>query len=306
MKEPDSLLNNLSKKLQDVFIVERNKLVQPTMDNYTNTDTFKEDTQRYKRDFKIYESAFKNIGNSKYTKGCIDYLKLNYTVDRLDDMLDAKNNLLAFDDQLFDISKNEFRKIQPADFITKTCKRNAPIEEQLEKQKYIKEILFSIFENQDVVEYWFKIIGVGLFTNKYENFYILTGKGGNGKGLLFELLKNCIGEYYYQAENTFLTGITKSGAANPTLANCKGVRLLSVSEPNCGTETCALNCDFIKSMTGRDDITSRNLYQSNITYTPQFNVFLQCNDMPSIKKLDNGMTRRIRVINYPSICRKPN
>ena len=146
MKEPDSLLNNLSKKLQDVFIVERNKLVQPTMDNYTNTDTFKEDTQRYKRDFKIYENAFKNIGNSKYTKGCIDYLKLNYTVDRLDDMLDAKNNLLAFDDQLFDISKNEFRKIQPADFITKTCKRNAPIEEQLEKQKYIKEILFSIFE----------------------------------------------------------------------------------------------------------------------------------------------------------------
>ena len=59
MKEPDSLLNNLSKKLQDVFIVERNKLVQPTMDIYTNTDTFKEDTQRYKRDFKIYESAFK-------------------------------------------------------------------------------------------------------------------------------------------------------------------------------------------------------------------------------------------------------
>ena len=111
-------------------------------------------------------------------------------------MLDAKNNLLAFDDQLFDISKNEFRKIQPTDFINKTCKRNAPIEEQLEKQKYIKEILFSIFENQDVVEYWFKIIGLGLFTDKYENFYILTGKGGNGKGLLFE--NQDVVEYWFK------------------------------------------------------------------------------------------------------------
>ena len=75
--------------------------------------------------------------------------------------------------------------------------------------------------------------------------------------------------------------------------------MLSVSEPNDGSDTCSLNCDFIKGMTGRDDITSRDMYQTNISYAPNFNVFLQCNDMPSIKKLDNGMTRRLRVINYP-------
>jgi len=117
--------------------------------------------------------------------------------------------------------------------------------------------------------------------------------------VLFDLFKYCIGDYYYQAENTFLTGITKCGTANPTLARCNGVRILSVCEPNNGTDTCALNCDFIKSMTGRDSITTRQLFCENITYEPFFNVFLLCNDMPSIKKLDDGMTRRIRVINYP-------
>ena len=35
-----------------------------------------------------------------------------------------------------------------------------------------------------------------------------------------------------------------------------------------------------------------------ITYKPKYNVFLQCNDIPNMKKLDNGMKRRLKIINY--------
>ena len=52
-------------------------------------------------------------------------------------------------------------------------------------------------------------------------------------------------------------------------------------------------------MSGRDDITTRDLFKSNMTYIPLFTVFLQCNDMPNIKNLDNGIIRRLRIINYP-------
>ena len=55
----------------------------------------------------------------------------------------------------------------PHDYITKTCNRPAPTGETLEKQQRIKDILFSIFENNEVVNYWLKIIGLFLFTNKY-------------------------------------------------------------------------------------------------------------------------------------------
>ena len=83
--------------------------------------------------------------------------------------LDANNNIIAFEDKLYDITLNEYRHITPQDYITKTCKRQAPACEHLEKQQRIKDILFSIFENNEVVEYWLKIIGLSLFTNKYEN-----------------------------------------------------------------------------------------------------------------------------------------
>jgi len=117
--------------------------------------------------------------------------------------------------------------------------------------------------------------------------------------LLFDLLKNCIGDSFYPARNTFLTGEVKPNAPIPSLSNCRAVRILSVSEPNTGGKTCELNCEFVKSMTGKYTITTRKLYQDQISYIPQFNLFLQCNDKPDIPKLDDGIGRRLRVIDYP-------
>ena len=95
---------------------------------------------------------------SKFSKGCIDFLIHLYTDVDLDKKLDANNNIIAFEDKLYDITLNEYRDITPQDYITKTCKRPAPTGEHLEKQQRIKDILFSIFENNEVVNYWLKLL----------------------------------------------------------------------------------------------------------------------------------------------------
>ena len=56
----------------------------------------------------------------------------------------------------------------------------------------------TIFDGEHIVEYWLSIMGRALFSNDLEEFYILTGRGGNGKSLLFDFLKNCIGDYFNQ------------------------------------------------------------------------------------------------------------
>ena len=114
-----------------------------------------------------------------------------------------------------------------------------------------------------------------------------------------DFMRDCLGGYYLQTENTFLTDISKNGVLNPTLAKCKGVRILSVSEPTNSSEEVALNTEFIKQITGRDTITARDLYKSTVSYNPMFNCFLLCNDIPVLKKLDNGMLRRLKILNYP-------
>ena len=176
---------------------------------------------------------------------------------------------------------------------------NSPQNIIKDKLNSIKNLISSIFENEEISNYWLKIFGISLFTNKLESLYILTGKGGNGKSLLMDFLRDCLGDYYLQTENTFLTDIGKNGVLNPTLAKCKGVRILAVAEPSNTSEEVALNTEFIKQITGRDTITARDLYKSIVSYNPMFNCFLLCNDIPILKKLDNGMLRRLKVINYP-------
>lgn len=117
------------------------------------------------------------------------------------------------------------------------------------------------------------------------------------------MLENiALGDYIMTTENTFLTSSFAQGSANPTLASCKGVRNLVVSEPAevdfVGRET-SLNTPFLKLITGNDRIETRQLYKGNITFVPQFTPFIQCNTLPNIKKIDNGLTRRIKVITFP-------
>jgi hypothetical protein len=51
-----------------------------------------------------------------------------------------------------------------------------------------------------------------------------------------------------------LTTVFKSGKANSTLAQSKGTSFLLVTEPDNGTADCSLNIDFVKLMTGGDEI----------------------------------------------------
>jgi len=52
-------------------------------------------------------------------------------------------------------------------------------------------------------------------------------------------------------------------------------------------------------LTGGDIITTRDLFKSNVSYKPQFTPFVQCNNKPKLGKIDDGIKRRLKIINYP-------
>ena len=283
----------MSDKFQELFINERNKHKPPIKNS---SEDYDEATKKYKNIMKMFDTAYKNVGNFKFIKGCMEFLTNLYTINNLD----MNNNILAFNDgYVYDIQIGNFRKIIPSDFITKTTKRNTPFKINDDKIDDVKKLLWSVFENNEIIDYWLAIHGCALFTNKYESLYILTGTGRNSKGVLMSIIEECLGDYFYQGENSFLTGITKKGAADPTAASCKGIRFLSISEPEETSESkCFLNCELIKKITGRDPINTRQLYGQPFIYKPLFTLFLQCNDIPDIKKLDNGIAERLKIIKY--------
>lgn len=284
-KTPTSLLNSITNKLQKYIIEQRNYLT-PNMKDYDIKN-------------KLVKTSYQQVGNSGFVKGIIDYLTNLYTVENLDDLLDKNNSVLAFTDKLYDVTNNTFRDIKPQDYITKTTGYKAPTSRNKESKKYILKTLYSIFENNDMVDYWLITTSLALFTTKTESVYIHTGSGGNGKGLMSDLIRVSLGDYFFSPENTFLTTTFKAGTPNPSLFKCKGIRYLLVSEPDDGKDN-TFNVDFIKMMSGGDVITTRTLYQSVMTsYIPQFTTFCQCNQKPKLKKFDKGLVRRIKIIDYP-------
>jgi P4 family phage/plasmid primase-like protien len=289
---PSSLLNDITDTTRKYLIEKRNKLLPPNGND-------KEKMNEYNTNQKLIGKFYISLGTCSYVKGIIEYLENLYLNIRLDDLIDNNINVLAFDDKLYDMTQKQFRNIMPDDYITKTTKTKAPTKKDDEEFKKIDKLLLSVFGTQDQVDYWLKITALSLFTNKYSSLYLLQGSGGNGKGLLGNILLKILGDYMYVASNTFLSEKIKGGQANSTLAKCKGVRYLLVSEPDDGTNETEFNVEFIKMITGNDPITTRDLYKSNMTYYPQFTPFVQCNNKPKLGKLDGGIERRLKIHVYP-------
>jgi P4 family phage/plasmid primase-like protien len=282
----DVLFNNITMTIQQIIIEQRN-LVNPNDEYYLAKN-------------KLVKLNYNNIGNSNFKKGVIEALCGLYYVNNIESKLNENINLIAFDDKVFDVTIGEYRSIKPSDYISMTVGYNAPTQDEINKhRKNIDDLLWSIFEEKDVIDYWLKTIGLGFFGNKSESLYIHTGSGRNGKGVLGTMIEKCLGLYYQTADSNLLTGETKS-VTNSTLANAKYTRMLVLSEPEDTDEkNYKLKTALVKSITGGDTITVRDLYKSNISYKPKFNIILQCNKKPDIDRLDIAIEQRLKVIHYP-------
>lgn len=281
---PISLLNDVSNVLKKHVTEIRNKITPSTDD--------------YKFKMKIYKTAYNKLGSSTFIKGVMEFLKKLYYVEDIEDKLNSNNLLFPFNNCVYDMTIKNFRKIKPNDYISITTQYPINQQPNPEIREEINNLLKSIFEEDDLIEYFKIISGLGLFTTKQQKLFIHTGSGGNGKGILSNIIRLCLGQLYITGENTFLTTSYKAGAPNPTLADAQGKRYLSISEPDNGTDDCRFNIDLIKTITGGDPVTARGLYKDNVTYIPQFSLNIQCNNKPNLSKLDDGILRRINIIPY--------
>jgi len=212
-------------------------------------------------------------------------------------IFDINPNIFAFTDCLYDFAVKRFRNIDPTDFITITCGYSRPKSNPVVRAK-ILETLTGIWEDEAPRDYLLTLIAICLNgLRNAEVFTILTGKGGNGKGLIWEMVMRTFGGYYYALPNVALTkAIDSATSATPDIANLRGMRLVGTSEPEAEQK---LQEGAIKLMTGGDPLTGRMLYGQPITFKPQFGLFIQANNIPTFNQITKGGVRRNRVVPFP-------
>lgn len=193
-----------------------------------------------------------------------------------------------------------FRESRWDDFLTMQTNFRHTVSRDIKCERweqFIKEITQNDEEKADFLQ---RALGYSMLgMSNEECMFILYGKTTrNGKSTLLNTIEHLLGDYSKVAP----VGMICKGdrqkdaeAASPTLAGLKGKRFVTMAESNAYGK---LDEEQIKQLTGGEEISARALYQSAITFKPQFTLWLSCNDLPVVTDKSLFASERIKVIEF--------
>ena len=253
-------------------------------------------SEENEKKIKNITSSIKYINTSAKQKAIIE--QISVILQNKDYNFDCnRRELFCFKNTAYNLESNKFENINKFDYITLNCGYDwrEPTEDEVSK---INKFLEDIQPNTESRESVKSILRRGLYGQQDEYFVLFNGRGGNGKGVLMELFKASLNEYFYEGSNGVLTEKVKKSGANQEVANCDKKRLILYSEPDEGVK---LNGSTIKYMTGNPVVNARALYSQKTKIYIHALQIMECNQRPAINgRVDASFFRRLIDILFPT------
>ena len=221
--------------------------------------------------------------------------------------------LVPFTNGVYDLEKEEFRKAKNEEFILFTTGYDwkEPDDCFLDSDDQVRtyaslEANIELFMRSVCrdTQYDYKTLlwsACLLGYNRWEEFIIMTGKGANGKSTEVNFIKNIFGKLAGTLDPNFY--MHRDGDVNkpmPALASLRHKRLCFSLEP----PVAVIYGEKIKSMTGKDDVVSRELYKGVEVWKPGFNPVLIANSVPTLDVQEPAVARRLVWVGYPFCFKK--
>lgn len=149
--------------------------------------------------------------------------------------------------------------------------------------------------DQTVIRYVQQLVGLSISGRTgYHLLLMLAGRGANGKSLFLSTLENVFAELSGNFTPEVLLE-TRNESISNGLASLRGCRFVSTGEL---PENARLAESSLKSFTGEDTVKARFLHKEYFSFVPHFTPWMATNHLPLIRGTDNGIWRRIKVINF--------
>lgn len=126
----------------------------------------------------------------------------------------------------------------------------------------------------------------------------LHGLGANGKSTLINVAALVLGEYAVTLPFASIQHDEwrRGGDATPDLARLPGARMVRASEPQQGAR---FDEGMVKSLTGGEPVLVRRLRHDFFEFAPEFKLVLSGNNRPQIRGQDEGIWRRLALVEFP-------
>ena len=125
--------------------------------------------------------------------------------------------------------------------------------------------------------------------NDHHMAHILFGDGRTGKSTFLKTVQTAMGDYAASARPSIFVDEKANHPAE--LLPFVNHRLVVLPELPRG----ALRSDLLKTVTGGDAISVRGMRQNPRTETPAATLMFSCNELPSIRMVDNALRGRIMI-----------
>jgi len=158
--------------------------------------------------------------------------------------------------------------------------------------------LCEIFDGDlEMVDFAQRAAGYCLTGDMREHvFFVLYGRGANGKSTFVETLQTLLGEYAQSSDpETWLRQSNGHRGASPGIARLRGVRFVAGCEIDDGR---ALDEARVKQIVAGDRTTARQLYQNEFDFFPVCKLWISTNHPPQIRGTDDGIWRRVILIPF--------
>lgn len=209
------------------------------------------------------------------------------------DAFDAHKSLMCAKNGVIDLATGELRPHDPTLLLTKRVEIDYNPDAPAHRWA---QFLEEIFPGQpEMPGYLQRMIGYGITGHTTEQiFCILYGTGANGKSLFTNVLERTFDAFTKTVPfSTFEAKPT--GGPSPEVARLMGARLALASEGDQGKQMAEA---LLKRITGGDRMVARHMYKNAFEFTPEFLMLMSTNYRPSFKGQDEGLWRRVKLIDF--------
>jgi hypothetical protein len=202
---------------------------------------------------------------------------------------DEKWYLFGFNNIVYDLEEGNFREYRYDDYISTTCGYDWR-EPTINELKEVNDLIISIMPIKDERDLFLQIMCTALDGKCLEKFVIFNGGGGNGKGVIDDLLLKALGNYGLIGNNGILFETSKTGS-NPEKSNIHKKRLVIFREPS---ERNKFENSVIKELTGGGTFSARSHHEKTTIKELNLTMIVECNKRPLFaEEPQDAETRRI-------------
>jgi hypothetical protein len=239
-----------------------------------------------------------DLENNSHRESAVKEIANLYHEEGFSGKLDAAEDLLCFENGVYDLSTGQFRPGVPEDKLSVSTGYDY-VAEGGGHRAAVDEYFRRVYPDDETRDYMLRSYAQMLNGRMMKRVFVHTGPfGDNGKSTTFEFLKVIFGRYGKTMPIKYLTSVRPdAGKADSVLMGLKGVRFAAMEEPD---NNAYINGALACELTGGSKISGRDLFCANVEYRPQFVPHLACNKLPSIDNDNGGARNRVRKCDYVS------